>query len=105
MAGFRKYSTMKKKWDKATKLYNDANALLDKDGGGEMADGNRRLPGSGPHPVRAPDTVDVLSGDGVINWNSLRQQIKRPMGNRTCRLPTSSCRPKRSCRIISAHSA
>ena len=63
----------------ATKLYNDANALLDKVVAEKWLTATG-VAGIWPASRTAPDTVDVLSGDGVIKLEFLRQQIKKADG-------------------------
>ena len=63
----------------ATKLYNDANALLDKVVAEKWLTATG-VAGFWPASRTAPDTVDVLSGDGVIKLEFLRQQIKKADG-------------------------
>lgn len=63
----------------ATKLYNDANALLDKIIGEKWLTATG-VTGFWPANKTAPDTVDVLSKDGVVKLEFLRQQIKKADG-------------------------
>jgi len=63
----------------ATKLYNDANALLDKVVAEKWLTATG-VAGFWPASRTAPDTVDVLSGDGVVKLEFLRQQIKKADG-------------------------
>ncbi|HNF42755.1 MAG TPA: methionine synthase, partial [Ferruginibacter sp.] len=63
----------------ATKLYNDANALLDKVVAEKWLTATG-VAGIWPASRTAPDTVDVLSGDGVVKLEFLRQQIKKADG-------------------------
>ncbi|MFN8250805.1 MAG: methionine synthase [Ferruginibacter sp.] len=63
----------------ATKLYNDANALLDKVVAEKWLTATG-VAGFWPANKTAPDTVDVLSNDGVIKLEFLRQQIKKAEG-------------------------
>ena len=63
----------------ATKLYNDANALLDKiiADKGITAHG---VIGFWQANTLAPDTIGVKKGDSVVRLESLRQQIKKAPG-------------------------
>lgn len=63
----------------ATKLYNDANALLDKiiAEKGLTAHG---VIGFWPANTTAPDTIAVRNGDSTVHLESLRQQIKKAPG-------------------------
>lgn len=63
----------------ATKLYNDANALLDKVIAEKWLTATG-VAGFWPANKTAPDTVDVLTNDGVISLEFLRQQIKKAEG-------------------------
>ena len=63
----------------ATKLYNDANALLDKVIAEKWLTATG-VAGFWPANKTAPDTVDVLSDNGVIKLEFLRQQIKKAEG-------------------------
>lgn len=63
----------------ATRLYNDANALLDKIIGQKWLTANG-VAGFWPANKTAPDTVDVLANDGVIKLEFLRQQMKKAEG-------------------------
>lgn len=63
----------------ATKLYNDANALLDKVIAEKWLTATG-VAGFWPANKTAPDTVDVLANDGVIKLEFLRQQIKKAEG-------------------------
>lgn len=63
----------------ATKLYNDANALLDKVVTEKWLSA-KGTAGFWPANRTAADTVDVLSESGVIKLEFLRQQIKKAEG-------------------------
>ncbi|HMU11621.1 MAG TPA: vitamin B12 dependent-methionine synthase activation domain-containing protein, partial [Ferruginibacter sp.] len=63
----------------ATKLYNDANALLDKIVAEKWLTATGVV-GFWPANKTAPDSVDVLSNDGVVKLEFLRQQIKKAEG-------------------------
>lgn len=63
----------------ATKLYNDANALLDKIVAEKWLTVTGVV-GFWPANKTAPDSVDVLSNDGVVKLEFLRQQIKKAEG-------------------------
>ena len=63
----------------ATKLYNDANALLDKIIAEKWLTA-KGVTGFWPASKTAPDTVDVLSPGGVVKLEFLRQQIKKADG-------------------------
>ena len=73
---FPQILTDKKVGVEATKLYNDANALLDK------IINEKWLSAQGVVGFReansiAPDTIEVSTGSGVISLESLRQQVKK----------------------------
>lgn len=63
----------------ATKLYNDANALLDKIVAEKWLT-TTGVVGFWPANKTASDSVDVLSNDGVVKLEFLRQQIKKAEG-------------------------
>ncbi len=63
----------------ATKLYNDANALLDKIVAEKWLSATG-VAGFWPANKTAPDTVDVLSNEGVQKLEFLRQQVKKAEG-------------------------
>jgi len=63
----------------ATKLYNDANALLDKLIAEKWLTA-KGITGFWPASKTAPDTVDVLSPGGVVKLEFLRQQIRKADG-------------------------
>ncbi|HAO45898.1 MAG TPA: methionine synthase [Ferruginibacter sp.] len=63
----------------ATKLYHDANALLDKIVAEKWLTATG-VTGFWPASKVAPDTVDVLSPNGVVKLEFLRQQIKKADG-------------------------
>lgn len=63
----------------ATKLYNDANALLDKVVAEKWLSA-KGTAGFWPANRTAADTVDVLAESGVIKLEFLRQQIKKAEG-------------------------
>jgi len=73
---FPQILTDKKVGVEATKLYNDANALLDK------IINEKWLSAQGVVGFReansiAPDTIEVSTGSGVISLEALRQQVKK----------------------------
>jgi 5-methyltetrahydrofolate--homocysteine methyltransferase len=63
----------------ATKLYNDANALLDKMIAEKWLTAKGTI-GFWPASKTAPDTLTVINGSSTIQLESLRQQIKKAGG-------------------------
>jgi 5-methyltetrahydrofolate--homocysteine methyltransferase len=63
----------------ATKLYNDANALLDTIIAEKWLTAKGTV-GFWPAVKTAPDTIEVTNGDATIQLESLRQQIKKADG-------------------------
>jgi 5-methyltetrahydrofolate--homocysteine methyltransferase len=63
----------------ATKLYNDANALLDKVVAEKWLTATG-VAGFWPATKAAPDTIEVTDGNKKIHLESLRQQIKKAAG-------------------------
>ncbi|MET0463675.1 MAG: methionine synthase [Chitinophagaceae bacterium] len=71
--------TDKKVGEEATKLYKDANALLDKIVNEKWLSAQGVI-GFWEAKKTAPDTVEVKNGDTAINLQFLRQQIKKAPG-------------------------
>ena len=63
----------------ATKLYNDANALLDKVIAGKWLTA-RGVVGFWPANATGDDTIEVRNADSEIRLESLRQQVKKAAG-------------------------
>ncbi len=63
----------------ATKLYNDANALLDKVVSEKWLTATG-VAGFWPASKPSPDTIDVLTDKGVVKLEFLRQQLKKAEG-------------------------